>query len=83
MLGESKTVADGKEGVKEAVIYYRSFLQHVFNFLIVAAAVFMLIKAMNHAQRISGMSEEEKKPTPAPPPEDTQLLREIRDSLAR
>jgi large conductance mechanosensitive channel len=50
------------------------FIQAVFNFLIIAFLLFMVIKAMNMAQ-----NKEEKQV--APTPEDVLLLREIRDSL--
>lgn len=58
---------------------YGSFLQVVFDFLIVAIAVFMAIKLMNAAK-----NKEEAKPTapPAPSKEET-LLTEIRDLLKK
>lgn len=56
------------------------FVNTVINFLIVAFAVFLVIKALNAAKR-----REEAKPEPPPPapPEEIVLLREIRDSLQR
>ncbi len=60
---------------------YGNFLQVTLDFLIVAFAVFMLIKAMNIARR-----KEEKAPAPPPPPAPTKeevLLTEIRDILAK
>lgn len=53
---------------------YGAFLTAVINFLIVAAAIFALIKAANRA---AGM----KLGGPAATPEDVLLLREIRDEL--
>jgi len=53
------------------------FLNTVINFLIVAFAVFMVIKGLNSAKREEEAQEEE---APAPP-EDVVLLREIRDAL--
>lgn len=55
---------------------YGSFLSVVINFVIVAVAVFLLIKAANRA---AGMKLGAVPPTP----EDTLLLREIRDGLVR
>lgn len=67
------------EGQAEVAIGYGLFIQHCVNFIIVAWAVFLLIKLMNGLQR--------RKPAtpgaPPPPPEDIQLLREIRDALRK
>lgn len=55
------------------------FFNVVISFLIVAFAVFLLIKAINRMKR-----EEAAAPVaaePAPTPEEVVLLREIRDSL--
>ena len=59
---------------------YGLFINTVVNFLIVAFALFMVIKGMN------SMKREQAKPAPAAPPEPTKeekLLTEIRDLLAR
>jgi large conductance mechanosensitive channel len=59
------------------VIGYGAFINAVVNFVIVAFALFLLVKAMN------AMKEAE---VPAPPPGPTKeeaLLTEIRDLLAR
>jgi len=56
---------------------YGMFINAVIAFVIVAFAVFMLIRAINRLKR-----EEEAKP-PAAPPEEIVLLREIRDSLKK
>jgi large conductance mechanosensitive channel len=56
---------------------YGVFINLLINFLIVALAMFMLIKAMNASKR-------KKEEAPAPPPTPTkeeQLLTEIRDLL--
>jgi large conductance mechanosensitive channel len=53
---------------------YGNFLQAVFDFLIVAFSVFLLIKAINTLQK----KEEE---APAAPPKQEVLLEEIRDIL--
>jgi large conductance mechanosensitive channel len=63
----------------EVTLNYGNFIQAVFDFLIVAFAVFMMIKAMNTAKR---------KPDsiPAAPPAPTKeeiLLTEIRDLLKK
>jgi large conductance mechanosensitive channel len=62
-------------------IGFGSFIQATIDFLIVAVAMFVVIKLMNRAQDLFDRRQAEA-PPPAPP-EDIQLLREIRDSLAR
>lgn len=61
-LGETteRVTKDGEttEVVKEAFIQYGSFLQTVFDFLIVAAAIFLVVKAMNRATTLSQRDEE-------------------------
>ena len=55
------------------------FINAVIKFLIVAFAVFLLVKAINTLTR----KKEAAPPPPAAPPEDVVLLREIRDLLAQ
>lgn len=59
------------------VIGYGAFINAVVNFLIVAFALFLLVKAMN-----SMKAAEVPAPPPGPTKEET-LLTEIRDLLAR
>ena len=86
-LGQTveKVEKDGQtvETVKEVFISYGAFFQNVFNFLIVAGAVFMMIKAMNKAQSLTASESAPEDAAPKPPPEDILLLREIRDALAK
>lgn len=67
--------AAGKE-VPAVVLGYGEFLNAVFQFMIVAFAIFMVIKAINRATK-SNLG------APAAPTEDVLLLREIRDSLKK
>ena len=61
---------------QEVAVGYGVFLQTIINFLIVAWALFLVIKAINKLER--------KKPATALAiPEDILLLREIRDSLKK
>lgn len=58
-------------------INYGAFIQSVVDFLIIALAIFVAIKAMNAMQR-----KEEKTPDEAPKTSaEVRLLTEIRDSL--
>lgn len=61
------------------VIKYGIFLNTVIDFIIVAFAIFMMIKAMNRLKK----KEEEKPTAPAKPSEEVLLLTQIRDLLIR
>ncbi|MBL8849070.1 MAG: large conductance mechanosensitive channel protein MscL [Planctomycetaceae bacterium] len=74
------SVAKAKES-GEAFLAWGSFTQATIDFLIVALAMFLVIKLMNRAQELFDRKKAEE-PPPATP-EDIQLLREIRDALAR
>jgi large conductance mechanosensitive channel len=62
------------------VLNYGPFIQSVVDFLLVAAAIFAVVKLINTAKE-----RFEDKKTEAEPvvPEDVLLLREIRDSLSK
>jgi large conductance mechanosensitive channel len=59
------------------VIAYGAFINAVINFVIVALAIFIVIKGMNRLRRKQEQAPEE---TPVPPRQET-LLEEIRDIL--
>ncbi|MCC6512244.1 MAG: large-conductance mechanosensitive channel protein MscL [Pirellulaceae bacterium] len=67
------------EGKEEVAIRFGTFGQTVFDFTVVAAAIFMVIKLMNAAKR----KEAAAPAAPAPTPDDILLLREIRDELKK
>ena len=77
--GEFATLAEAT-AAGAVTINYGVFINNVVSFMIVAFAVFMLVKSINRLKR-----QEEQAPPPAPaaPPEDILLLREIRDSLKK
>ena len=60
-----------------SVFGFGAFLTIVVNFAILAFIVFWMVKTMNRIKR------QEPPPPPAPTPEDTVLLRAIRDSLKK
>jgi large conductance mechanosensitive channel len=62
--------------VGEAKILYGKFIQACVDFMIIALAIFLAIKAINRLHR-----KEEAKP--ATPPRQEQLLEEIRDLLKK
>jgi len=60
-----------------ATINYGMFINTVLDFIIVAFAIFMVIRGMNKMKK----KEEEKPAEPAKPSEEVLLLQEIRDAL--
>ncbi len=67
-------------GDKPAVLLkYGAFINSVISFLIVAFAIFMVIKVINEAKERFAAEEEEK--AAAAPPKNEVLLEEIRDIL--
>jgi large conductance mechanosensitive channel len=66
--------ADAKK--QGAVLGYGQFLTVALNFLIVAAVLFLVVKAMNYLKR-----QEEEAPKATETPADVKLLTEIRDLL--
>jgi large conductance mechanosensitive channel len=65
------------EGQAAVEIRYGMFLQTMFDFMIVAFAIFMAVKAINRVRR----KEEAAPAAPPPPPREQVLLEEIRDLL--
>jgi large conductance mechanosensitive channel len=64
-------------GEAEAVtINYGVFIQTLIDFIIIAFAIFMVIKAFEKTKQ-----KEQEKPAPAEPPAQEKLLAEIRDLL--
>ena len=65
--------------VGSATLKYGKFLQTCLDFLIIAWAIFLIVKLINRVKR------EEAKPAPAPavPPRQEVLLEEIRDLLKK
>jgi large conductance mechanosensitive channel len=61
------------------LIKYGAFINTAVDFLIVAFAIFVAIKAINKLKRAQSPAP----PAPAAPPEDILLLREIRDALRK
>lgn len=61
-------------GVEPVTLRYGAFLQTVFDFIIVAFAIFMAVKVINRLKR-------KEEAAPAAPPRQEVLLEEIRDLL--
>ena len=75
VLKEASVDAAGAE-VPAVVLAYGEFINAIVQFVIVAFAIFLVVKAINRLH---------KKPAEAPAatPEDILLLREIRDALRK
>ena len=78
VLKEAVTDADGEITSEAVNLGLGTFLGAVLHFLIVAFAIFMVIKLMNVAKQ---RFEKEQEEAPATPSEEVQLLTEIRDAL--
>jgi large conductance mechanosensitive channel len=74
------TLMAASEGAEAVTLRYGLFIQSVVDFVIIAFAIFMVIKAMNTVMK----KEAEAPPAPPEPPEPSKeevLLTEIRDAL--
>jgi large conductance mechanosensitive channel len=72
--GHPATLAEAQK-MGAITINYGVFLNTIFQFVIVAFVLFLLLRQINRL-KAQGAAE-----TPAAPPEEILLLREIRDSL--
>lgn len=68
--------ASGKE-IAEVAIQYGTFINSIITFIIVAFAIFMIVKGYNNMKK----KEEEKPAAPPEPTKEELLLTEIRDLL--
>ncbi|MDX1591499.1 MAG: large-conductance mechanosensitive channel protein MscL [Balneolaceae bacterium] len=73
----SWTLAEATADAAAVTVNYGIFIQQIVNFLIVAFAIFMVIRAFEKMKR----KQEEKPAEPASPPAQEVLLTEIRDLL--
>ena len=75
-----QAVMEGENVISpEVALRYGNFIQVIFDFLIIAFAIFMLLKAVNKFNK----KKEEAPAAPEAPPADVQLLTEIRDLLQK
>ena len=83
VLKQAVLAADGTVEAAEVAITYGNTIAIILDFIIIAFAVFCMVKAINSLHR----KKEEPAPEPAPEPEpepsaEEKLLIEIRDLLA-
>jgi large conductance mechanosensitive channel len=73
------TLKAAEEGAEAVVMRYGLFINNVLDFVIVAFAIFMVVRAMNKLKR----QEEASPAAPPAPPREQVLLEEIRDLLKK
>jgi large conductance mechanosensitive channel len=73
------TLKEGAEGVEPVLLKYGVFINTVIDFIIIAFAIFMVVKAINSMKK----KEEEKPAAPPAPSKSEILLAEIRDELRK
>jgi large conductance mechanosensitive channel len=71
------TLQEASGDVAAVTLNYGSFVQTVVDFVIIAFAIFMMVKGMNSMKK----KEEEKPAAPAAPSKEEALLTDIRDLL--
>ncbi len=76
IIQEASVNASGEEMV-EVAINYGNFINTIITFIIVAFAIFMVVKGYNNMKK----KEEEKPAAPPEPSKEELLLIEIRDLL--
>lgn len=77
ILTNSISFAELSVTIGGAVVTYGSFIQAVLNFIVMAFAVFLLVKGINRLHR----KKDEAPPAPPAPSAEEKLLTEIRDLL--
>jgi large conductance mechanosensitive channel len=72
-------IASDTQG-RPVLLKYGSFLQTIFEFLIIALSIFVVLKGINQLKRPAPPAADAP---PPPPPKTEILLQEIRDLLAK
>ena len=72
----SVTLKEAAGSVEAVTLRYGAFIQTVVDFVIIAFAIFMVVKVMNTLKK-----KEEAPAAPPPPSKEVTLLSEIRDLL--
>ena len=71
------TLREGIDGADAVLVKYGVFIQTVVDFIIIAFAIFLVVKAMNSVKK----TEEAAPAKPPEPSKEEALLTEIRDAL--
>lgn len=73
----SVVLREATETVEAVTLRYGAFIQTIVDFVIIAFAIFLVVKAMNTLKK----QKEEAPQAPPPPSKEETLLAEIRDLL--
>lgn len=73
------TLKEATEAAEAVTVNYGVFINTIIDFLIIAFAIFMVVKAMNSAKK----KEEAPPAAPPAPSKEEVLLTEIRDALRK
>lgn len=73
------TLQEAQDGAEAVMLKYGLFIQTVVDFVIIAFAIFMVVKAMNSLKKEEPAAEK----APPEPSAEEVLLTEIRDALRR
>ena len=76
-----ESVEGAGDGIAEVAIAYGSFINTIITFIIVAFAIFMVVKAYNNMKDRLEKKEAEAPAAPPAPSKEEKLLEEIRDLL--
>jgi large conductance mechanosensitive channel len=79
-VGGQPSFADMKIDIGDSAILYGAFLDTIISFVIVAAVMFVILKAATRAQKLRATTDVPEEDAP-PPSDEAVLLAEIRDLL--
>ncbi len=79
VLTLKEAITEGDKVIPAVTLNYGLFLNNIISFVIIAFALFMVIKGMNALKK----KQEAAPAAPAAPPADVILLTEIRDLLKK
>ena len=80
LSGQEITSLTAARDAGQPVIAYGNFINAMIKFLIVAFALFLIVKNINNLKKMME-KDEEKAADEAPPPRNEVLLEEIRDAI--
>ena len=79
----AESIGGAGDGISEVAISYGLFINAIITFLIVAFAIFMVVKAYNKMKEKMEKKEEVTPDAPPAPSKEEVLLTEIRDLLKK